>query len=326
MNIENIMEKIELVLKRDHQTNLCDATPQELHNALGSVVMGAIAEQWYESRHTHERVREAYYFSAEYLTGRMVYNNLFSLGLLEQVREAFASRGLDLAVFEEIEDAALGNGGLGRLAACFLDSAATMNLPLDGYGLRYKYGLFKQSFSDGFQVESADDWQRGGDPWSRRRDTHEVLVHFADQTVRAVPYDMPVIGYGTNNIGTLRLWQSEAMEDFDFCSFLNSRGKICFPEEPISAVRFASVLKRMCNGAEVRATVLGYTQRGASPTSRDSTMAFEAGYQAVQLLKEKISNQAIGVKDGKIFYMPIEGALQQKRTFNQKMYKLVNTI
>ena len=92
MNIENIMEKIELVLKREHQTNLCDATPQELHNALGSVVMGAIAEQWYESRHTHERVREAYYFSAEYLTGRMVYNNLFSLGLLEQVREAFASR------------------------------------------------------------------------------------------------------------------------------------------------------------------------------------------------------------------------------------------
>ncbi len=219
MNIENIMEKIELVLKRDHQTNLCDATPQELHNALGSVVMGAIAEQWYESRHTHERVREAYYFSAEYLTGRMVYNNLFSLGLLEQVREAFASRGLNLAVFEEIEDAALGNGGLGRLAACFLDSAATMNLPLDGYGLRYKYGLFKQSFSDGFQVESADDWQRGGDPWSRRRDTHEVLVHFADQTVRAVPYDMPVIGYGTNNIGTLRLWQSEAMEDFDFKLF-----------------------------------------------------------------------------------------------------------
>ncbi|MDO4572426.1 MAG: glycogen/starch/alpha-glucan phosphorylase, partial [Clostridia bacterium] len=101
----------------------------------------------------------------------------------------------------------------------FLDSAATQDYPLDGYGLRYQYGLFRQSFKDGFQVESADDWQRFGDPWSRRRDSHEVLVRFADMTVRAVPYDMPIIGYGTNNIGTLRLWQSEAEEDFDFQLF-----------------------------------------------------------------------------------------------------------
>lgn len=219
MKIDAIMDKIELVLKRDYQTTLLDATPQQLHDALGAVVMGAIAERWYESRHAHEHTREAYYFSAEYLVGRMVYNNLFSLGMLDEIKEEFQNRGLDLAVFEDIEDAALGNGGLGRLAACFLDSAATMNLPLDGYGLRYKYGLFKQTFSDGFQVESADDWQRGGDPWSRRRDTHEVLVSFKNETVRAVPYDMPVIGYGTENIGTLRLWQSEPMVDFDFKLF-----------------------------------------------------------------------------------------------------------
>lgn len=219
MKIENIMDKIELVLKMDHQVGLKEASTQQLHNALGSVVMGAIADTWYECRHAHERVRSAYYFSAEYLMGRMVYNNLFSLDLLEQVKEAFLKRGIDIAIFEDIEDAALGNGGLGRLAACFLDSAATMNLPLNGYGLRYKYGLFKQSFEDGFQSESADDWQRFGDPWSRRRDSHEVLVSFADQTVRAVPYDMPIIGYGTNNIGTLRLWQSEALQDFDFKLF-----------------------------------------------------------------------------------------------------------
>jgi len=219
MKIDNIMEKMELVLKREYQTTLSDASTQQLHNALGSVVMSAIADTWYESRHAHERTRCAYYFSAEYLMGRMVYNNLFSLDLLEQVKEAFAERGIDIADFEDIEDAALGNGGLGRLAACFLDSAATMDLPLNGYGLRYKYGLFKQSFEDGFQSESADDWQRYGDPWSRRRDSHEVLVKFADQTVRAVPYDMPIIGYGTNNIGTLRLWQSEALQDFDFKLF-----------------------------------------------------------------------------------------------------------
>ena len=127
MKIDAIMDKIELVLKRDYQMTLLDATPQQLHDALGAVVMGAIAEQWYESRHAHEHTREAYYFSAEYLVGRMVYNNLFSLGMLDEIKEEFQNRGLDLAVFEDIEDAALGNGGLGRLAACFLDSAATMN-------------------------------------------------------------------------------------------------------------------------------------------------------------------------------------------------------
>ena len=219
MKIDQIMDQIELVLKRDHQVALSAATTGQLHEALGRVVMDAIAEDWYESRHAHERTREAYYFSAEYLMGRMVYNNLFSLGILDQVRQAFASRGLDFNVFEDIEDAALGNGGLGRLAACFLDSAATLDLPLDGYGLRYKYGLFKQSFKDGFQSEAADDWQRLGDPWSRRRDTHEVTVTFADQTVRAIPYDMPIIGYGTRNIGTLRLWESAPLQEFNFKLF-----------------------------------------------------------------------------------------------------------
>ncbi len=216
---EAVMQRMEQVLKLDHQTTLAEATVHELHSALGTVIMGDIADNWYESRHAHQRVRGAYYFSAEYLTGRMVYNNLYALGLLDEVKKAFLERGLDLSSLEEIEDCALGNGGLGRLAACYLDSAATLNLPMDGYGIRYKYGLFRQSFSDGFQTESADDWQRFGDPWSRRRDTHEVMVTFADQTVRAVPYDMPVIGYGTDNIGTLRLWQSEAVQDFDFQLF-----------------------------------------------------------------------------------------------------------
>ena len=219
MKIDHIMESIERLLKQNHQVTLGEASTQQLHDALSGVVMAAIADNWYESRHAHKRAREAYYFSAEYLVGRMVYNNLFALGMLEDLRAAFKGKGLDINLFEDIEDAALGNGGLGRLAACFLDSAATHDYPLDGYGLRYQYGLFRQSFRDGFQVESADDWQRFGDPWSRRRDSHEVLVHFADTAVRAVPYDMPIIGYGTNNIGTLRLWQSEAVEDFDFQLF-----------------------------------------------------------------------------------------------------------
>ena len=219
MKIDNIMNAVELNLMQEHQVSLQEATTAQLHDALSNVVMAAIADEWYESRHAHERTREAYYFSAEYLVGRMVYNNLFVLGILDDIRQAFAERGLDIGMFEEIEDAALGNGGLGRLAACFLDSAATYDLPLDGYGIRYRYGLFKQTFEDGFQREQADDWQRMGDPWSRRRDTHEVLVTFADVTVRAVAYDMPIIGYQTNNIGTLRLWQSEALQEFDFSLF-----------------------------------------------------------------------------------------------------------
>ncbi len=216
---QDLIESIERRLKSDYQVTLKEAAVAQLHDALGNEVMSDIAEGWYASRHARDCVRRAYYFSAEYMMGRMVYNNLLSMGALETVREAFAAEGLDFAAFEDIEDAALGNGGLGRLAACFLDSAATHELPLDGYGIRYKFGLFRQSFRDGFQAESADDWQRLGDPWSLRRDTHAVNVCFAGQTVRAVPYDMPILGYKTDNIGTLRLWQSEAIEEFDFQAF-----------------------------------------------------------------------------------------------------------
>lgn len=106
----------------------------------------------------------------EFLVGRAIYNNLLCLGILDSTAEELKALGVDISEFEEVEDAALGNGGLGRLAACFLDSAATLNLPLDGYGIHYKYGLFKQGIKDGFQTETADDWQRYGDPWSVRRE------------------------------------------------------------------------------------------------------------------------------------------------------------
>jgi starch phosphorylase len=214
-----ILRRMEEQLHNDYQIDLCEANTIQLHKALSEAVMFSIAEDWRHSRRAHERVRRAYYFSAEYLMGRMVFNNLYCLGILEDIRGLLRARGADLSAMEDIEDAALGNGGLGRLAACFLDSAATLRLPLDGYGLRYKFGLFKQTFKDGFQVEKADDWQRYGDPWSRRRDDKTVEVRFADQSVLAVPYDMPILGYGTSNIGTLRLWQSEPVEEFDFALF-----------------------------------------------------------------------------------------------------------
>ncbi len=219
-NCLNIVKWTEAQLKYTYDVSLKEATPQALHEALGQAVMMAIADNWNHSKHTRMHQRKAYYISAEYLIGRLVYSNLYNLGILGEIRKLFAERGVDLACLEEIEDDALGNGGLGRLAACFLDSAASTNIPLSGYGLRYRFGLFTQSFdNNGSQVEAADDWTKFGDPWSYRRYNHTVKVKFPDHTVLAVPYDVPVIGYGTDNINTLRLWQCEAEEELDFNAF-----------------------------------------------------------------------------------------------------------
>ncbi|MBP3305007.1 MAG: glycogen/starch/alpha-glucan phosphorylase [Oscillospiraceae bacterium] len=219
-NCLNILKWTEAQLKYTYDVSLQEATPQELHEALGEAVMMAISDNWNRSKHARMHQRKAYYFSAEYLIGRLVYSNLYNLGILEDMKQLFAERGVNLAVLEDVEDAALGNGGLGRLAACFLDSAASCNIPLSGYGLRYRFGLFKQSFDqNGSQVEAADDWTKFGDPWSYRRYNHTVKVKFPDHTVLAVPYDVPIIGYGTDKINTLRLWQCEAEEELDFNAF-----------------------------------------------------------------------------------------------------------
>ncbi|MDE6373410.1 MAG: glycogen/starch/alpha-glucan family phosphorylase, partial [Clostridia bacterium] len=154
--------------------------------------------------------KNAYYLSMEFLIGRSFFNNLMELGVLEETRAILGAKGIDINVFEEIEDAALGNGGLGRLAACFLDSAAGLGLPLHGYGIRYKYGLFKQAIENGFQVELPDDWQKFGDPWSIRKESAKRTVKFADMTVTAVPYDTPVFG---KRVNFLRLWQAEGSDE-----------------------------------------------------------------------------------------------------------------
>ena len=216
----NILRWTEAQLKYTYDVSLQEATAQELHEALGEAVMMAISDNWKTSKSARLQQRKAYYFSAEYLIGRLVYSNLYNLGILDEMKQLFAAKGVDLSILEEVEDAALGNGGLGRLASCFLDSAASCDIPLSGYGLRYKFGLFKQSFDEqGGQKENADDWSKYGDPWSYRRYNHTVKVKFPDHTVLAVPYDVPIIGYGTNNINTLRLWQCEAEEELDFSAF-----------------------------------------------------------------------------------------------------------
>ena len=220
INCLNVLQWTEAQLKYTYDISLQEATPQQLHEALSHAVMMAISDKWNRAKHTRQLQRKAYYISAEYLIGRLVYSNLYNLGVLDEMKQVFAEKGVDLAVLEDVEDAALGNGGLGRLAACFLDSAASCNIPLSGYGLRYRFGLFKQKFDEnGSQLETADDWTKYGDPWSYRRYNHTVKVKFPDHTVLAVPYDVPVIGYGTDNINTLRLWQCEAEEELDFNAF-----------------------------------------------------------------------------------------------------------
>lgn len=237
MDKKLFMEKFTGRLPKDIKS----ASPQQLHDALGKTVMEMFADRWDNARQEHLSKRRAAYLSMEFLVGRAVYNNLLVLGIYDEVDEAFKELGIDLADLEEIEDAALGNGGLGRLAACFLDSAATLSLPLDGYGIRYKYGLFKQSIVDGFQREDIDDWTKYGDPWSVRCDEDTVLIEYSGQTVKAVPYDMPVFGFRTENVGTLRLWQAEPVKEFDFDVF-NKQDYLEASKEKIYAEDISRVL------------------------------------------------------------------------------------
>lgn len=217
--MSKIIEDAKVIAKAKYQKELNELKYFELHNVISSAFLSLIADDWKNSRERHASGRCAYYFSAEFLVGRAIFNNLAAKEVLNDVKDELKELGVSLSDLEETEDAALGNGGLGRLAACFLDSAATLGKPLMGYGIRYKYGLFKQEISDGFQIEQVDDWTRYGDPWSVRNESESVRVDFKGMSVRAVPYDMPTVGYRTDNVGTLRLWQSESLEPFDFETF-----------------------------------------------------------------------------------------------------------
>ena len=200
------------------------STPMEVWQGLSSAVVDAIADDWYTTEQRYRAGRMEHYFSAEFLMGRALLNNLSNLGLVDQARQAVGAFGQDLStVLEEEPDAALGNGGLGRLAACFLDSCATLDLPVAGYGILYRYGLFKQLFSDGFQTEQPDPWMEEGYPFVIRREEAQRIVRYADLDVRAVPHDMPITGYGTRNVNTLRLWRAEPMEEFDYDAFNSQR-------------------------------------------------------------------------------------------------------
>ena len=199
-----------------------DTSDKDRYDALCDTIMGLINQDWRRSKQKVRKERKAYYLSAEFLIGRSLGNNLINLGIYDEVKELLNEMGIDFEEIEDYEDdAALGNGGLGRLAACFMDSAASQKLSLYGYGVRYREGIFKQSIENGFQVEYGDSWIKDGDGWSIRVDSDAKIVKFRDQQVKAVPYDMPVVGFENGVVNTLRLWQSEPFREFDFAKFNN---------------------------------------------------------------------------------------------------------
>ncbi|WP_311537917.1 glycogen/starch/alpha-glucan phosphorylase [uncultured Anaerococcus sp.] len=215
---DHYMENLQRITLKSFE----DTSDKDRYDALCDTIMGLINQDWRRSKQKVRKERKAYYLSAEFLIGRSLGNNLINLGIYDQVKDLLDEIGIDFEAIEDYEDdAALGNGGLGRLAACFMDSAASQKLSLYGYGVRYREGIFKQSIENGFQVEYGDSWIKDGDGWSIRVDSDAKIVKFRDQQVKAVPYDMPVVGFENGIVNTLRLWQSEPFREFDFAKFNN---------------------------------------------------------------------------------------------------------
>lgn len=218
--MDRLKKQIESGALRTFGKTFSSCSDKEKCISVSAALMEDIIPAWIESEQAFEGKKKAFYLSAEYLMGRSLSNNLINLKRKAELEALQEEMGFNYNAVEEAEDdAGLGNGGLGRLAACFLDSAATQGYPLFGYGIRYEYGIFKQKFVEGFQVEETDTWLAYGDPWSLRRASEAVTIHFSDGDVLAVPYDMPIIGYGGGTINTLRLWKSEPLQPFDFQKF-----------------------------------------------------------------------------------------------------------
>lgn len=221
---EVLRDRIASYVRADAGKSADRGTLWDYWTALSHAMVELMADDWEETRDVYDTVRQTHYFSAEFLVGRSMLNNLVNLGIYEEAREAVAAYGINLTdLLEQENDPGLGNGGLGRLAACFLDSCATMNLPVTGYGILYRYGLFKQQITNGFQKEVPDSWMESGYPFVVRREEERVKVHYNDIDVWAVPYDMPITGYGTRNVNRLRLWKPEPAQEFDFNLFNSQR-------------------------------------------------------------------------------------------------------
>ena len=238
---EEIKQEIISNVKSLYRKKIEDATSQEIYQAAVFAVKDIITDKWIKTHDEYKKkdVKVVYYLSMEFLMGRFLGNAVMNLMMYDEIKEAFADLGIDYNMIEDMEpDPGLGNGGLGRLAACFLDSLSTLHLPAYGCGIRYHYGIFEQKIENGYQVEVPDNWLERGDPWSIRRNEYAVEVKFGGyvravekpngtyrfvqegyQSVIAVPYDYPVLGYNNNTVNTLRLWDAKPKNELDLRSF-----------------------------------------------------------------------------------------------------------
>lgn len=241
LNKDEFKKEVEDYVKVLFRKSIEEADKQQVFQAVSYAVKDFIVDQWMATHKTYEEqdAKTVYYLSMEFLTGRALGNIIINLKGNKAIKEAIEEMGMDLDVIEDQEpDAALGNGGLGRLAACFLDSLSTLGYPAYGCGIRYKYGMFKQVIQDGYQVERPDDWLKDGNPFEIKRPEYAVEVKFGGyvairkdengrdkfvqenyQLVRAVPYDLPIVGYNNNVVNTLRIWDAEAVDTFNLDSF-----------------------------------------------------------------------------------------------------------
>lgn len=240
-NSQEFRDHIFDCLKRHYGKTFKEATPRDLFYSVSSAAMDYVTDNWLATRNEYEKkpVKQTYYLSAEFLMGRALSNNLINLGVKKEIQDILKELGVEYNLIEDQEpDAGLGNGGLGRLAACFLDSLATLDLPGHGYGIRYQYGMFEQKIIDGYQVEFPDVWLRHTDPWEIKRSDLAVVVKFggyvtvkkdADgkevfsqegtEDVTAIPFDTPIVGYDTQTVNTLRLWEASSPDGFDLQKF-----------------------------------------------------------------------------------------------------------
>ena len=239
---EKFQEVVKNNVKRLYRKTIEEANQQQLFQAVSYAVKDEIIDKWLATQEQFKKndPKTVYYMSMEFLMGRALGNNLINMTEYKEVAEALDEMGINLNAIEDQEpDAALGNGGLGRLAACFLDSLATLGYSAYGCGIRYKYGMFKQKIENGYQIETPDDWLKDGNPFEIRRDEYTkevrfggtIRIHYNEETkrnefiqenfesVRAIPYDMPIVGYGNNVVNTLRIWDAEAITNFHLDSF-----------------------------------------------------------------------------------------------------------
>ena len=260
---EQIKSGVVDMLRTTYRKTVTTASPQQIYNALALTIKEYVSENWLKTHEHFEKsdVKTVYYLSMEFLMGRFMGNAILNLSLQNTVKEALDELGIDVNMAEEAEqDPGLGNGGLGRLAACFLDSLSTLGYPAYGCGIRYHFGIFEQHIEDGYQVEKPDNWLHYGDPWSVRREEYAKEIQFGGrvstrrdddgeyhfiledyQSVMAIPYDYPVIGYGTNMVNTLRLWDAEPVNRFNLQSFNEGQYERAVEEQNL-ARKLASVL------------------------------------------------------------------------------------